>query len=264
MTGWWLLMAMGCGAPAALHPTARLSWDFEANPASGVVAVLPWVDLTDPIEVRRDTWVFGDVGTRRAVLRTWRTEEVGLVPDAVADAIPGAMYAAVDDLDVRFLPEKWPLGVRERVEAVLRRRGDVTGALADVAAALGTDAVLVTWFEDLEGAPLTAEVLPGEIVRTEVGPVLVEFRDEPYRVTGRIGFAWVDARGDLVVRYEDRFEDVLTGDREPDDVGRRVARLFAGEVAKVFPVAASFPAPSEPAPAAPEPKPMLVGRGAAP
>jgi hypothetical protein len=60
--------------------------------------------------------------------------------------------------------------------------------------------------------------------------------DEPYLVSARLCMALVASDGEVVVRYEDRFEGVLSGPDGVHRAGRELARALASEVTKVWAV----------------------------
>jgi hypothetical protein len=239
MRGWVAALGVSLGLSACTAPPrAELDWNVEARLTSGQVKVLPVMSWADEPVVRLDSYLDAGIGLAREERRRERTEELKRVPDAVALAVPGAVRAKVGDAwSTHLLPGRWPPGTRDRVAGALRRGGrDVDDVLGGVARNMDADAVLMTWVSSIEGAPLTSEALPGEIVRTSAGPVLVDFGDEAYRVKAAVGMAYVASDGEVVIRYADDFEAVLSKHRDPASVGRQVAMALADEVAKVWPV----------------------------
>lgn len=192
---------------------------------------------------------------------------------AVPGALSAALHD--QDFDPSWSVGKWPAGAAPRVSAVLRGRGlqvakgptddlvlwpledeedfdDVVvppvsyaydhgapgaldAALTDTARAGGGRPVLVTWVRGLSGSPLTNEFIVGEVTFIGEGPVVVTL-EEPYRVSGRFGLALVAPDGEVLVRYEEPFEAVLSDTYGPGRIARDVARDLAVEVARFWPV----------------------------
>lgn len=229
-----LLGLLACGPQQA-----EFSWD--TNPAMDV-DVLPVVGVFDDPVVRVDGFVTETIGPERSVRRSIRTEQLLDVPDAVGYALPGAFHAAVGEgMPARLRPARFPIGARERLEGALRGKGELDDRLADVARGLDGDATLFVWVTRLDGDPLTAEALPGEIVRTLSGPVLVDFADEAYRVHADVGFAFVGKDGTVVVKHTDELEAVLSAHSDADRVGRQMAKAMARDAALLWYGGASSP-----------------------
>jgi len=158
------------------------------------------------------------------------------VPQQLALYLPGAVNGELGTAsEAAFRPGRFPLGGRDRLTSALKGRGDLDVALSSVARGMHGEAVLFTWITGLHGEPLTAEAFPGDIVETEVGPVVVDHAQEPYRVTAGVGMALVSTDGEVVIRYADQFEAVLSGRRGASGVGRDLASALAHEVAMVWP-----------------------------
>jgi hypothetical protein len=236
----WIPLALliaGC-APHHLDGTLRptVSWDFAARPTYGEVRVLPVVTDLEPQVLVRETFLGSDLPGFRLASRARRTQELEAVPGAVGLALPGAVHGELGpSWDGHFRVGAFPNGGRERILAALRGRVDLETALSDLARNVGGDASLFVWVDRLVGSPLSAEAFPGDIVRTEIGPVVVDHSDEPYRVTARVGMALVASDGEVVLRYRDAFEAVLSRRSDPLRVGRELARALAREVAPVWP-----------------------------
>ncbi|TNE85019.1 MAG: hypothetical protein EP330_26820 [Deltaproteobacteria bacterium] len=234
------MTALACTAPLWLagcvaQPAADLSWNFEARAVPGEIRVLPVIGPASDPEVILESWVGAGLTPLRTSLREARTEELLALPDAVRASLPGQVHAALDGTwEGEFRVGRYPVGGRERVQAALRTRQDLDEALGVVARA-SRSAVLVTWVESVDGVPLTVHSPPGETVSTSAGPVLVDLFDEPYRVEATLGCALVASDGEVVLRYQDSFETVISGTRDARAAGRTLAEELALEVAKVWP-----------------------------
>lgn len=229
-----LLLPVLCVACVA-QPAADLSWGFEARAVPGEIRVMPVIGPADLPEVDLESWVGAGLTPDRMRLREARTESLRALPDAVRLALPGQVHAALQgSWSGEFSVGRYPIGSRERVRSALRTGQPLDEALGSVARA-ARSAVLITWVERVEGIPLTVHAPPGEVVTTAVGPVLVDLFDEPYQVDVRLGCALVAADGEVVVRYSDSFETVVSSTRDADLAGRSLAEALALEVAKVWP-----------------------------
>jgi hypothetical protein len=226
---------VGLAACAARSGEVTLSWDASARYPAGVIHVLPVLGTYEQPRVDLDEGLRDlTVSRDREQIRRERTYELVQVPGAIALALPGEVQVALGDAwSGRFRSARWPVGGRDRLAAALHRDGSLDDALASLARDDGL--VLVTWVDDLRGDPLTAEALPGEVVHTASGPVIVDLFAEPYRVTAGVGMALVASDGEVVVRYADRFEGLLSASRDSDVVGRELARDLAEQAALLWP-----------------------------
>jgi hypothetical protein len=232
-----LALLLLCSACAPKVAPVQLSWAFEAHPTPGEIRVLPVLGVYEAPEVRLEESLAGAwVPWLREAGRRERTEQLLEVPDRVALALPGAVQVAVGETwDGSFRVGRYPVGGRGRLSSALQGRGDLDLALGGVARSVGGAATLVTWIAGLEGDPLTAEAFPGEIVHTRSGSVVIDLADEAYRVRVIVGMALVASDGEVVVRYVDTFEALLSARHGPDRVGRDLAVALAEEVALVWP-----------------------------
>lgn len=228
-----LLFALLAGCVA--RPAADLSWSFEARAVPGEIKVLPVIGPAQDPEVILESWIGAELTPLRTSLREARTEDLRALPDAVRTALPGQVHAALRGTwEGEFTVGRYPIGGKERVQAALRTRQPLDETLGVIARA-AKSAVLVTWVESLDGIPLTVHSPPGETITTSSGPVLVDLFDEPYRVEATLGCALVAADGEVVLRYQDSFETVVSGARDANTAGRALAADLAAEVAKVWP-----------------------------
>jgi hypothetical protein len=224
---WWTILTAAWGADSALP------WDFPARLANGDVRVLPIVALADPPGVDLETWIGKPAPPDQERVRRKRTTELGRVPREIGFALPGAVNGVLGpEWSGEFHVAQWPSGSEERTRAAIAKHD--WDALASLGRAVGGDAVLVTWVTALDGEPLTAIAAPGSVVDTQRGPVVADLRDEPYLVTAGIGTALVTRDGEVCVRYEDRFEAILSARYDADRVGRDLARELAKEISLVW------------------------------
>jgi len=227
------VLAIGCAKPSGA-PT--LAWDFEARPTYGEIRVLPVIVDIEVPALSRDSFLGTELSTSRVAQRRDRTEALATVPSEVAVALPGAVHGELGaQWAGQFRVGHYPVGGRDKVRGALRGRTDLEDALSAVAVDVGGDASLFVWVTGRRGTPLTVEGFPGETILTGGGPVLIDLGDEAYRVEARVGMALVAADGEVVLRYTDAFETVLSDGRDAATAGRDLARALAREVATVWP-----------------------------
>ena len=91
------------------------------------------------------------------------------------------------------------------------------------------------WTASLRGEPVSNQGLPGDLVTTDAGPVIVDHGEEVYRVRARVGLALVAPDGEVVVRYVDTYEALLSDRADPAQAARDLARDLAAQVALIWP-----------------------------
>ncbi len=212
----------------------ELPWAAEAVLTGPVVTVLPACRVAATPAVDYDEALLGmSVPPGRQALRESRTAQVAEVPAAFGWALAGEIGAATADRwQGRFQAGRATTGDCKRLSAALAAGAHLDPVLAGFAS---DTPVLVTWVDGLEAVPISAMVLPGEVVHTTAGPVVSDLWTEPYQLTLRVGMALVSPDGTVVVRLSDEIGALLTDEHGPDRAGRAVARDLAGEVAKIWP-----------------------------
>lgn len=226
----------GCAAHA---PDAGpyLPFAFEARPTSGEVRVVPALQLHSAVNPEFGSFFGTALSERQSAVRVQRARQLAALCDAVGVALPGEVNGELGDTwPGQFRSHAYPIGARQRVIEALRSGRGVDHALAEAARSIGGDAVLISWMDQIEASPLTMSGLPGTVVDTPAGPIVVDYPDEPFVVSARVGMALVTADGEVVVRYHDTYETVLSGTRGPGTAGRDLAHALAEEVAQVWAV----------------------------
>lgn len=217
--------------PAAPH----LPYAFEARPTSGEVRVVPVFSLYAPPSPVLATFLGPPLPDGADALRYRRTRELAGLAEDVGRVLPGEVNAE--------LGEAWPgqfrnhplaAGWRPRVEDALRGERDLDATLSGAARATGGDAVLFSWVDDLDVLPLSLLDLEGATLETQAGPVVIDDLDEPYLVEAAVGMALVTHDGEVVVRYRDTFNTVLSEARGPDTAARDLAHGLAEQVALMW------------------------------
>lgn len=234
--GWVLGIALAGCAPHPVDPPRPLAWDCSAHPTRGVVRVVPvLVDVPAP-RLSEASWIGAPLPVDRLRERVNRTRQLASVPEAAGIAVPGALAGALGARwDGTFHAAALPRGGRERWLAAVQGRVGLENTLGGLARAVGGTATLFVWVDDLQGAPLSATDGPGDVVRTAAGPVVIDDAEEPYEVRARIGVALVAADGEVVLRYVDTYDALLTDRADADQAGRDLARRLAAQVVRLWP-----------------------------
>ncbi len=228
---WWAWLA-------CLHHT-ELRFPLKAEPetAEGHIVVMPLVGAYAPPSVRLDAGLAGKlVSQDRADVRRARTREARRVPHQFALALPGQVAAVLgDQWEARFTAGQLSGATADRLRQALRRNAEIDPLLAEIARSTRASGVWFSWVDALTAEPLTAEADAGDVVIAGDSPVVVDFADEPYRVIARLGAALVDRDGQVVLRYEDAFEVLLSGDHGARGAGMALARALARDAAAYWP-----------------------------
>lgn len=240
MKRWWVLgwLAMGCGHPVAPRSASSepfLPYHFEARTTAGEVRVVPALQLHDPLSPELGSFLGAHLPYEQERLRRLRTTQLGRLSSEVGFALPSEVNGQLGERwHGQFRLSRYPIGVKRRLVEALRSGRGVDHALGEAAKSIGGDATLVTWMDRIDASPLTLTEWPGLVVETVSGPVMVDMQDEPYVVEAAIGMALVASDGEVVLRYHDTYETILSGARGPRVAGRDLAFLVAREVAAVW------------------------------
>lgn len=236
--GWTLLVAAaGCAHRDAPAPGPVLPFAFEARPTAGEIRVVEVIPLHPTPTVDLDDWLGPALPDARVRVRTERTGQLAALAGEVGRALPGEVNGALgDQWPGQFRGHRLPGAARHQLEDALRGGRALDPTLAAAARAVGGDAVLFSWVDLVQASPLSTLGPPGEILETDAGPALVDHADEAYLVSARVGLALVTADGEVVLRYQDTYEAVLSGAGGPRAAGRDLAQALAEEVARVWAV----------------------------
>ncbi|MEQ1570891.1 MAG: hypothetical protein ABMA64_35000 [Myxococcota bacterium] len=228
-------VAAGCVHPAAPAPT--LTFTFEARPTTGEVRVLPALQLYAAVAPDLNSPLGRPLPHDQATTRITRAIQLDALAGAVGLALPGEVNGELGERwPGQFRLGSYPMGARGRVEEALRTGRDLDGVLGEAARAVGGDAVLISWVDQLDARPLSRDEWPGSLVNTAAGLIVVDPADEPFAVSARVGLALIASDGEVVVRYDDTYETVLSRERGTEVAARDLAHALASEVAKVWAV----------------------------
>ena len=103
------------------------------------------------------------------------------------------------------------------------------------------DAVLIQWLTGLQATPLCAVEAPRSTTEVAGRLVFVDDRSEPVLVEATLGMALVTREGDIVLRYEDSYQTVLSDAMPLHQACRELARAFSEDVRPVLSAARALP-----------------------
>ncbi len=227
------MLVAGCAAHGNVGPVAP--YRFEARLTRGEVRVAEVIVLDDAVAaIRRDDWI-GEVSERRLAVREKRSREVGQIAAAVGRALPGEINGALGaGWHGHFTDHRLPSPSRHQLEDALRFQRALDPTLAGAAHRMGGQTTLFSWVDELRATPLSVLGPPGSVVSTRTGLSVVDPTDEPHLVSARVGLALVAADGEVVLRYQQTYETIVSAAWGPDDAGRALARALAVEVSDVW------------------------------
>ncbi len=217
-----------------IEPLDYLPFAFEARPSQGEVWVLPVLATHHPVHIAERHLLGQALPRPQRKIRDQRAAELAMLPSSIALALPGELNARLGAQwkgEFRHRPTANPLN--RVADAVAHRRPDLHAVLEHYGAAFGEWALL-TWVNGIACEPLIARALPGDVVVTPAGPVVVDLDDDPQLISVQLGTALLAPDGEVVLRYEDRFVTVLTGRAAKQDAARDIAGSLADEVAMVW------------------------------
>lgn len=238
MTRLLLIVPLLLAACASTHRPPAQDYRFNGIDAQGRIQVYPTLHAYDIPPVRLDDYIGDGVSPRRAQIRTERTHELRRIPNAVADALPGAISTRLHPTwEGEFRVTNAGNRTHGRLLDALRRDDPhlLEAALLSAAHDAGGDATLFTWVRHLDGAPVSTLDAPGTYVDGPGGSLLVDLTDDPYLVHAEIGMALVTVDGHVVIRYADSARAVLEPRGGASRAGRQLAASLADEVCKVWP-----------------------------
>ncbi|MCB9743727.1 MAG: hypothetical protein H6740_14100 [Alphaproteobacteria bacterium] len=235
----FLLLAMACaglhGAADHLSTEEALPWDVHPRVVTGDIRVAPPVVIAPPQQANLIDFMGNDLGPHHANARAERARELNDLPEAVHAAVPGALFAAMPPgWSGTFRDARLPPTTMHSLERAVSGDASLPEALAAAARLTGGEATLFTWVVAVDGAPLTASHLVGEMLIVDGVPVVVDYRNEPYQVEARVGVALVARDGELLFRYEDDYEGLLSAHSDLRWLGRSVAHALVGDIAPMW------------------------------
>ena len=207
---------------------------------SRFIQVMPVLSAFPALEISQEDFV-GPIPPWRLQLRKQRMQSALDIPQAVALALPGALASSLPQgWDGQFHVGSYQGTLRSKMTDQIARGEPIEPLLNQINAEKKQVSSLVSWVENLDVTPITAEAAAGEMVSSEVGPIVVNLFEESFRVRATIGMALVASDGRVILRYRDEFESILGEQRNTQRVGRDLAMGLAKEITKMWPVDPDF------------------------
>jgi hypothetical protein len=209
----------------------ELPWASEPTGPIREVLVLP-ILLLEGVPGMETTGFLGERPLPgEGTLRLERARQLRTVPELLSVSIPGEL--------ARGLPPEWMPHLRAASQnpRALRRlartleRGDSPEALMRrIAARVDEDAVLFQWIQAIRLNPLCATEVPRSTTEVAGRLVFIDDRVEPVLVEATLGMALVRRDGDIVLRYQDTYETVLSEATSVQRACRELARAFLDDL----------------------------------
>lgn len=197
---------------------------------------MPILNLLNLGEVSQKDFI-GPIPPWRLQLRKQRMESLKDVPDAVGLALPGALASELPaHWSGQFLVGHFPGAMKSKMTERIQSGESIDALLTEMASRKKGTSTLVSWVEHVTATPITQEAAAGDLVSTEVGPIIVNLFEESYRVRATLGMALVASDGEVILRYNDVFESILGDQRNTHRVGRDLAIRLAQEITKMWPI----------------------------
>jgi hypothetical protein len=204
----WLLG--GC-----MHPTPTNGLPLSAGgPILGLhsVRVVPTLRLHPEVRPDRRSPLGLALSENQVAQREHHARQLDSISEQLSWALPAEVNGALGDRwGGHFERVNFPTGARNRLANALVGNEDVPEALAELGRAVGGDAVLLTWVDQLRAVPMTVSAFPGEVVDTPVGPVVVDATNEPFRVWAGVGVALITSTGVVISHDHATYDTVLRG-----------------------------------------------------
>jgi hypothetical protein len=219
------------GLPTSLPRIVELDWGWAPLELGSDIRVAPLMVVGPLPELEVVGFLGEELHGAAAKLRTARSHQVAAVPEAFADALPGALASA--------LPEGWhghisdarvPPSTRTQLTAGIDGRRSLEDALQLAVDRLPGEVILFRWIADVEAVPLGSAAAPGTTLRAADRLVYVDTHTDPVLAHATVGLALVAADGEVFLRYEDRYPFVITGSNTAQRAGRELARQLVDDL----------------------------------
>lgn len=216
MPAWWAL----CWSTSALAGAPLAG--------GGDVHVLPTLRLHREVQPDATSPIGLELNAAQLQLRAQRAQQLDRLYEHLSWALAGEVNGALGEAwPGRFVRTDYARGQRRILETVVLAHAPPDPALAAVGRRAGGAAVLVSWIDALSAEPMTLRAMPGEVVDTPVGPVVVDATNEPYRVRASIGVAVVDADGRVIVSSHATYDAVMRGERGVETAALELSQAVA-------------------------------------
>jgi hypothetical protein len=234
-----LLLPAPVSAEALLPrlPSGSLSiaWNWEPTLGAADIRVAPLLVLGEIPQMATKGYMGEELILGEEDLRLERNRQVLALPEAVALALPGEIG--------RLLPDAWSGHFRSgrlssnaaaRLEKALSRGESPEDVMKEVASSGEGEAVLFQWISDMHVTALCTEEAPRTTTEAAGRLVFVDDATEPVLIEATVGIALVTRSGDVVFRYDDTVETILSDATPLHAASRELARTVADEVRGVL------------------------------
>lgn len=193
---------------------------------------LPTLRRHPPVQANTESPIGPELSASQLAFRMQRARELDGLFEELSWAIPAEVNAAVGTAWMGpFVRTRLPPRLHRALATGLAREQDVS---AIVRRRLPSGPVLVTWLDDVTAAPMTLASLPGEVVDSPVGPIVVDGTNEPFLVQATIGAALVEPDGTVLHRSYRTYDAVMRGEHALDVTALDLARGVAQQVASAW------------------------------
>lgn len=227
----FLLVQIAHSSPLDELPEA--SWNWSPISEIGDIKVTPLLLINHVPKLSPSGYLGEQLTSVDLEKRFKRNEQLNLIPEAFSHALPGQL--------ARYMPENWK-GVLTDTSLGLRERSKITHSLLSSPTDLDktleklvdNTALLFHWISAFEAVPLSTTIEPATTTRVAERYVFVDSKTDPVLVNIKLGLALVSAEGQILLRYQEHYEVVLSEAKGPDSAGRDLARQVASDVALVL------------------------------
>jgi len=229
-----LLAAPAVGAAPVMPastPASELSWGWAPLEGAQDVRVAPLVVAGAWPALEPLGFLGEQLDGSAAHLRNLRDHQVATIPEVFSLALPGEL--------ARALPADWkgslrdaraPARARSQIEAGVDGRRSLEAALQELAGRLQGDVILFQWMSDVSAVPLGTTTAPGTTTRVADRVVFVDQHTDPVLTEATVGLALVAADGEVFLRYENRYQVLITGSNSSWKAGRQLARQLVDDL----------------------------------
>lgn len=227
------LCACATTRPLPVEPSG---WDVQPTPIQGPIHVAtPLVASETPVlnlegflgETLEDGWTQG---------RIRRTAQLTELPYAMSEALVGELYGSVMvDWEHHFRPLDISQRRHQELLIAVASHSELHPKLSSLAQETGGGGTLFLWITHLQGHPLTADTMSGELIFHNHIPVMVDRKSEPYRVEMSIGASLYDGGGHLAFHYEDTYQSVLSESQNTRQVAKNFAEELVQDLSLIWP-----------------------------
>lgn len=229
-----MVLCIGCsGLKIAVEEPC---WDAQPTTIEGEIFVLPPLVAVEAPELNLTGYLGEELQYGWTTGRIRRTSQIAELPYALSDALPGHLHSAFpSDWNGRFRPASMdPRRHRQLVTAAIQN-SQLSTLMSETAQDLGGGGCLFIWITSLNSEALTESTMSGEMIFHQDLPVLVDRKNEPYKVEIGLGVALFDGDGVLAFRYSDAYETLLSSNQDLHHAAHQVAEKLVADLRLIWP-----------------------------